>query len=175
MSPPTRSVVLAATVLLAAPPDLSPQTIPRSQRGTVSQQIAGTRISVEYDRPVARGRELFGSLVPWGRIWSPSANTAAVIAVSTDIRVNGQPLPAGTYSLWAEPRPDVWTIVFSRVHPAFHLKYPSGQDALRVETTPREGTHLETLAFYFPLADERRGELVLHWGTVIVPLRLDVP
>jgi hypothetical protein len=149
--------------------------VPRSQHGSVSQQIAGTRITIEYDRPVARGRELFGALVPWGRIWSPSANSAAVVTFSTDLQVNSQALPAGTYSLWAEPNPDRWTIVFSRVHPVFHTRYPQGQDALRVTSVPRQGAHMETLAFYFPVADDKRGELVLHWGTVVVPLKLDVP
>ena len=170
-----RPVVLATAALFASHSHLSAQPVPRSQHGTVNQHIAGTRIAIEYDRPVARGRDLFGALVPWGRIWSPSANTAAVIAISTDVRVNDRPLAAGTYSLWTEPRPDRWTVIFSRLHPAFHLKYPAGQDALRVEAIPREGAHLETLAFYFPVADDRHGELVLHWGTVVVPLRLDVP
>jgi hypothetical protein len=170
-----RSVVLATAVFLASHVQLLAQPVPRSQRGTVSQQVAGTRITIEYDRPVARGRDLFGALVPWGRVWSPSANTAAVITLSTEVRVNDRPLGAGSYSLWTEPGPDRWTVIFSRVHPAFHLRYPAGQDALRVEAVPREGTHMETLAFYFPVAADRHGELVLHWGTVVVPIRLDVP
>ena len=95
--------------------------------------------------------------------------------MSTDVRVNEQPLGAGTYSLWAEPRPDRWTIIFNKVHPVFHTRYPAGQDAMRVSVTPRQGAHMETLAFYFPVVDGRRGELVLHWGTVVVPLQLDVP
>ena len=49
----------------------------RSQLGVVSQSIAGTRVEIVYRRPVARGRQLFGSLVPWGRIWTPSADSAA--------------------------------------------------------------------------------------------------
>jgi hypothetical protein len=149
--------------------------VARSQHGSVSQQIASTRVTIEYDRPVARGRELFGALVPWGRVWSPSANTAAITTFSTDVRINDQPLPAGTYSLWAEPNPDRWTIIFGRDHPVFHTRYPSGRDALRVTAVPRQGSHMETLAFYFPVAEGKRAELVLHWGTVVVPLQLDVP
>ncbi|HVE35157.1 MAG TPA: DUF2911 domain-containing protein, partial [Gemmatimonadaceae bacterium] len=49
----------------------------RSQLGVVSQTIAGTRVEIMYRRPVARGRDLFGSLVAWGRVWTPSADTAA--------------------------------------------------------------------------------------------------
>ena len=51
----------------------------------------------------------------------------------------------------------------------------TGQDALRVQVTPRTGSHMETLAFYFPAVDGRKGELALHWGTVVVPMRFEVP
>jgi hypothetical protein len=57
----------------------------------------------------------------------------------------------------------------------FHTRHPPDSDVLRVEVTPREGAHMETLAFYFPVVDGHRAELVLHWGTVVVPLALEVP
>ena len=66
----------------------------KSQLGAVSQTVAGTRIDVVYRRPVARGRELFGALVPWGRIWTPSADSAARITLSGPVTVNGEPLAA---------------------------------------------------------------------------------
>ena len=146
-----------------------------SQHGSVSQQIAGTKVTIEYNRPVARGRQLFGSLVPWGRIWNPGADSATNIAFSTNVQVNGQTLEAGTYSLWAEPQQDRWTMIFSRAHPVFHTPYPAGRDALRVPVTPRAGEHMETLSFYFPVVGGKKAELVLHWGTVVVPLQLEVP
>jgi hypothetical protein len=151
------------------------QRTPLSQHGSVSQQVGNTRIIIEYNRPVARGRELFGKLVPWKRIWNPGADTATRIEVSTPLRVNGEPLPAGAYSVWAEPGPQQWTMIFNRRADVWHTRYPAGQDALRVSVTPRKGDHMETLAFYFPLVEGTRAELVLHWGTVVVPLQLEVP
>jgi hypothetical protein len=152
------------------------QSTPRkSQHGSVSQRIAETRITVEYNRPVARGRELFGALVPYGRIWHPGADTATTITLSTDVKVNGETLSAGTYSLWTEPNETSWTFIFNKGHPVFHTQYPQGQDALRLTVTPRKGEHMETLAFYFPVVDGKKAELVLHWGTVVVPLSLEVP
>jgi len=158
---------------LAAP--LAAQQIKPSQHGMVRQQIAGTVVSIEYNRPVARGRELFGSLVPWGRIWCPGADDATAITISNDITINGAKLAAGTYSVWAEPTPNEWTIIFSKAHPVWHTPYPAGKDALRVRAVPRTGSHMETLAFYFPIVDGRHAELVLHWGTVVVPLEIEVP
>jgi len=165
--------ILAGSSLVCA--TAGAQAVKPSQRGTVSQRIANTLVSIDYSRPVAHGRELFGALVPYGRIWNPGADAATNITLSTDIKVNGQTLPAGSYSIWAEPQPEKWTIIFSRAYPVFHRPYPAGKDALRVTATPRAGSHIETLAFYFPVVDGKKAELVLHWGTVVVPLQLEAP
>jgi hypothetical protein len=144
-----------------------------SQHGSVTQHVANTTITIDYNRPVARGRALFGALVPWGRVWCPGADNCTTIEISTDINVNGQRLAAGTYSLWTEPQADRWTIIFNRAHPVFHTRYPADQDVLRIQSTPREGSPVETLAFYFPMVDGTRAELVLHWGTVVVPIAIE--
>jgi hypothetical protein len=94
--------------------------------------------------------------------------------VSTEVKIGGEPLAAGTYSLWALPEPEHWTMIINRVQ-AFHTRYPTGQDVLRIQTAPRTGSHMETLAFYFPVVDGKHAELVLHWGTTVVPLTIDVP
>jgi hypothetical protein len=141
----------------------------------VAQRVADTRVTIEYNRPVARGRELFGVLVPYGRIWQPGADTATTISVSTDVKVNGETLAAGTYSLWTEPGAEKWTIIFNKGHPVWHTNYPAGQDVLRLTVTPRKGEHMETLAYYFPIVDGKKAELVLHWGTVVVPMSIEVP
>jgi len=146
-----------------------------SQHGSVSQQVAGTTITVDYNRPVARGRTLFGSLVPYGRVWCPGADSCTTIQVSTDVKVNGQALARGTYSIWAEPQPERWTVIFNSAAPVFHTRYPADKDVLRVQAVPRQGQQMETLAFYFPVVDGNHAELVLHWGTVVVPLSIDVP
>jgi hypothetical protein len=169
---PLARALLPAMLLLTAGAPACSQEIPKSQLGSVTQMVDGTRIEIIYRRPVARGRELFGSLVPWGRVWTPSADTAAIVRVSAPIRIEGASLPAGTYSLWTIPEPDTWTIIFSSVSPVFHLRYPEGHDVLRVRVRPTHGEHMETLAFYFPLVDADSAVLNLHWGTTIVPLAI---
>ena len=152
-------------------------TIKPSQHGTVTQSIAATTITVDYNRPVARGRELFGALVPYDKVWCPGADDCTTLAISTGIKIEGKDLPAGTYSVWAIPGATKWTIVINRAQPIFHTRYQSvaAQDVLRLEVTPRNGTHMETLAFYFPVVNAKHAELALHWGTVVVPLSIDVP
>ena len=144
-----------------------------SQRGSVTQHVADTTIAIEYSRPVARGRELFGVHVPYGRNWCPGADQATTIEVSSPVTIDGRELPAGKYSIWAEPRQDRWTIIFNRSHDVWHTRYPEGMDALRIDVTPRAGSHMETLAFYFPVVEGRKAELVLHWGTVVVPMAVE--
>jgi hypothetical protein len=170
----TLTVVLWFTQQPAAP------AIKPSQHGTVSQQVAATTITVDYNRPVARGRELFGpppAIVPYDRIWCPGADDCTTIKISTDITIDGKTLAAGTYSVWAKPGAATWTIIFNRAHPIFHTRHQSvaDQDALTLEVTPRAGAHMETLAFYFPVVNLKHAELVLHWGTVVVPFAIDVP
>lgn len=146
-----------------------------SQHGLVEQQIAGTILTVDYNRPVARGREPFGDIVAWGQMWNPGDDRQAVLRVSTDVQINGQPLPSGRYSIWAQPQMDAWTVVFSKALESGVPVYRDGQDALRLTVTPRNGPHMETLAFYLPVVDGRAAELVLHWGRIVVPFQVTVP
>ncbi|MGH9409070.1 MAG: DUF2911 domain-containing protein [Vicinamibacterales bacterium] len=148
-----------------------------SQHGTVSQEIAATRITIEYDRPTARGRDLPGKLIPYDRVWCPGANECTTFTTTTDIKVEGQTLPAGTYTVWAQAGPAKWTIIFNRAHPVLHTQYAryADQDFLKVEVTPKSGPHMETLMFSFPAVDGTHAQLTLHWGTIVVPLEIDVP
>ena len=170
------AALLLGTGLAAQRDDIIPlDRVVKSQRGTVTQKIANTDISIDYGRPVARGREIYGSLVPYGRIWHPGANDATSMTVSRDIEVNGKKLPKGAYSLWTIPRADGWTVIFNTVADTFHTNYPGEQrDALRLEVKPETGAHMETLTYYFPVVDGKDATLRFHWGTLILPLAIKV-
>jgi hypothetical protein len=164
--------LVAASILVSLGTLAQAQPGRRSQLATTSQTVNSARIDITYRRPVARGRELFGQLVPFGRVWSPSADSAAQVVVSAPIEIAGEKLEAGTYSLWAIPEKDEWTLIFNSVAKSHHMAYPSGNDVLRVKAKPREGEHLESLAFYFPMVDADSTELRLHWGKTVVPLMI---
>ncbi|HVF40448.1 MAG TPA: DUF2911 domain-containing protein [Gemmatimonadaceae bacterium] len=163
---------LAGIVVLAASKPADCQEIRKSQLATISQMVGNTRIDIVYRRPVARGRELFGGIVPFGKVWSPSADSAALFTTSTDISIAGSQLKAGSYTLWMIPERETWTIIFSSKQPAFHLPYPQGQDVLRVNAASRAGDHMETLAFHFPMVDADSAVLSMHWGKTVVPLSI---
>jgi hypothetical protein len=153
------------------------QGYPFSQRGTVTQMVAFTEISVSYGRPVARGRELFGALVPWDKVWHPGADSATRIKFSQDVLLEGKPVRAGEYSLWLIPRErGPWTVIFSRAARVFHTPYPgSGPDALRIDVTPEQISPMESFAIYFPMVLRDDAVMRLHWGTTAVPIRIKAP
>lgn len=148
------------------------QVIPKSQTASVGQTIGPARIEIIYHRPVARGRELFGSLVPYDRVWSPSADTAAIFSTTRPLDIETSHLSAGRYSVWAIPGKDTWTVIFSSAVPVFHLRYREASDVIRVKITPQSGDHMETLGFYFPMVDADSAVLALHWGKTVVPLKI---
>jgi hypothetical protein len=144
----------------------------KSQLGVVTQWIAGTKVEITYRRPVARGRALFGALVPYGKTWTPSADSAARISVSAPIEINGARLAAGTYSLWAIPDSVEWAMRINSTANLFHLNVPSSGDVLTVHAKPGNGDYVETLLFAFPMIDADSARLELRWGPTVVPFTI---
>ncbi len=155
----------------------SAQGYPFSQRASVSQSVAFTTIGITYGRPSARGRTLFGALVPWDSIWHPGADSATRITFNHDVVVEGKMLQAGAYSVWLVPREhSPWTVIFSRKSRAFHKPYPGPNlDVLRIEVAPEEVSAVETLALYFSSVLKDEAVLRIHWGTTAIPIRIKAP
>ena len=155
----------------------SAQGYPFSQRGSVTQNVAFTAVAVSYGRPVARGRALFGALVPWDSVWHPGADSATRVTFSRDVIVEGKPLHSGEYSLWLIPREHApWTVIFSRAAHVFHKPYPGARfDVLRVDVKPEQASQMESFAIYFPSVLRDEAEMRLHWGTTAVPLHIKAP
>jgi hypothetical protein len=149
--------------------------VPKSQAAVVGQRIANTELTITYSRPVARGRELFGGIVPYGDVWNPGADQATTIALLRDTGINGHRIPAGRYSLWMIPRSGPWTVVFSKAVDVYHTPYPGeAQDLLRFDVTPASGSHTEVMTFDFAKVEGKDAELQFRWGTVVIPLAVKV-
>src|SRR5262245_20146482 len=90
--------------------------LPReSPPARVAQQVGLTEISLEYASPAVKGRRIWGTLVPYEASWSISPVTPTTIRFSRDVRVGGQPVPAGTYRLSAIPGRQAWTFLLARI------------------------------------------------------------
>ena len=80
---------------------------------TAEGQVAGAKITIAYSSPAVKGRTIWGDLVPFGKIWRAGANDATTFTTSKDITVEGQKLPAGTYSFFIIPGESQSTFVFN--------------------------------------------------------------
>lgn len=163
---------LLAALALATPAAAQPQA---SQHGAVSQIVNTTTITLEYDRPVLRGRSIFGELLDYEAVWTPGANRATWIDFSAPVRVQGQALPAGRYGIWTIPHENApWEIIFVSEWDAHHSFFPMESEELRVRASPESSSHMEVLAFYFPVVGPYETTLRFHWGELVVPLRIEV-
>ena len=166
-----RGIAGAALCSLVALPHLAAQAR-LSEKGLVAQTVGTTTITVEYYRPVARGRaNIFPNVVHWGERWTPGANWATTIDVDQDVKVEGQLLPKGKYSIWTFVRPDTWTVDFHRSARRFHLNRPDSSDRqLRVAARVDSSPHTEVLTFDFPDVGTGTTTLRLRWGALAIPL-----
>lgn len=146
-----------------------------SQAATVSQTIGLTQITVNYARPVARGRTLWGSVVPYDQVWRTGANNNTTISFSTPVSIQGNELAAGTYGLHTIPTEDEWTVIFSNNSWSWgSFNYDPAEDALRVTAQPQSADFKETMQISFPDINASAATLAIHWGDVMVPVTIDV-
>ena len=153
------------------------QRYPVSERGSVMQHVAYTTFTITYGRPSARGRTLFGDLVPWDDIWHPGADSATLLAIDHDFTMEGKTVAAGEYSLWLIPRAHApWTLILSRVAHTFHTRYPGpNQDALRIDVPADSLSFVETLEIGFPTVARDEALLRIQWGTAAISVHIKAP
>lgn len=201
------SLALLFFVLLAAPlasAQNSPQVmLPRpSQKASVMQRIGVTDVTITYSRPGVKGRVIWGeplavqagtkgeatlddqnarpkgaAIVPWGHAWRTGANEATTFVVTDDVLINGQKLPAGSYSLHTVPAKDEWTIIFNSVANQWgSFRYDPAKDTLRVKAKPEWGMESkEWLEFWIDPINANSARVNIRWEKVRVPFTVEVP
>ena len=103
-----------------------------SQHSVVKQRVGLTDVEVDYSRPNKNGREIFGGLVPYGKLWRTGANAVTKIKFSDAVTLGGKEIPAGEYTLFTIPTPDEWTIIVSKdAKVQSTADYKQENDALR--------------------------------------------
>ena len=86
---------------------------PRVSPATEIKQMVGlTELEVKYSRPSMRGREIFGNLVPFGKVWRTGADSSTKISFDTDVIISGKTIQSGTYSIFSIPNKESWEIIF---------------------------------------------------------------
>jgi hypothetical protein len=146
-----------------------------SQRGVVTQQIGLTDITIVYHEPLVDGRDLWGKVVPYGKVWRAGANENTTITFTDDVTVEGKPLPAGTYGLHMIPDKDQWTVIFSKNSTSWgSFTYDDKEDALRVTTKPQQAEFREALTYTFDDVKPDSTAATLRWDKLAVPVHISV-
>src|SRR5712692_9272413 len=150
--------------------------LPRiSQRATVIQRVGMTDVTITYHEPLAGGREIWGKIVPYGKVWRAGANENTTITFSDDVSVEGKPLAAGTYGLHTIPDKDQWTIIFSKNSTSWgSFSYDEKEDALRVSVKPHAAEPFEVLTYVFDDVKPDSALATLSGEKLAVPFRVSV-
>lgn len=163
------------TVLLAGALPAAAQ-IRASERAMVAQNVDGTRITVDYSRPRARGREIYGTLEPWGRAWTPGADDATTIEVTKPVKILGMSIPKGRYSVWLVlEKEGPWTFFLDPRDTLFHTAFPTPTpQQYRAPVTPATAPHTEVLTWSFSEVSTSGTTLEMRWGTKAVHIPIVV-
>ncbi len=109
---------------------------PLSPRDTSRATIGGAHILIDYGRPSKRGREIFGALVPYDKVWRTGANAATTLVTDADLVIGGAKVSAGTYTLYTIPAKDsAWRLIINKQTGQWGTDYDSSQDLARVPMT----------------------------------------
>lgn len=205
MSSLKRSFSLTAFCVLCFAVAASAQvTLPRpSQKASVMQRIGVTDVTITYSRPAVKGRKIWGDplpgqtadvkgeatlddqnkrpkdavIAPYGHVWRTGANEATTFVVTDDVLINGQKLPAGSYSLHTIPNKDEWTIVFNGTANQWgSFDYDPAKDTLRVKAKPEWlNTSEEYLSYSFDPVTDDSAQVNIRWEKISVPFTVKVP
>lgn len=150
--------------------------LPRaSQRAFVSQRIGITDITINYHRPLANGRQIWGKLVPYGEVWRAGANENTTIRFTDPVTIEGQALDKGTYGLHMIPGESEWTVIFSKNSTAWgSFSYKQEEDALRVKVKSQTAEMHDALAYDFDDVKADSSVVTMRWEKVAVPFKVNV-
>lgn len=143
---------------------------------TIKQRVGLTDIEVVYSRPGIKGREIFGGLVPYGKVWRTGANSATKVTFSTPVKLNGNDVPAGSYELFTIPGEDEWTIIINKAKGQWGAyQYNQKDDLVRFKVNPVQlAEKIETFTIEFNEVRDESAVLNLVWDHTVVPISIEI-
>ncbi|MCA9525633.1 MAG: DUF2911 domain-containing protein [Myxococcales bacterium] len=167
------AAILAATLALALPAAAQDLKLPApSPLAQVMQTVGTTSITVTYSSPGKKGRDIFGGLVPFDKLWRTGANAATTIEFTTDVKVGGKPVPAGKYAIFSIPKKDTWTVILNKnPNQGGTGDYDQKLDVFRAQVKPEAAPSRERLTWLFANTTDDGTRLDLEWEAT----RISVP
>lgn len=152
-------------------PQSSPKTI-------VSQVVGLTDVSLDYSRPSAKGRTIFGDLVPFGKLWRTGANANSIITFSDDVMIDGKTLPKGKYALYTVPKADNWDVIFYKDTDNWGTPETMDEAKIVLKTTAKPqmlSNRLETFTIAINNLDNNFAHLEISWEKTMIAVKIDFP
>lgn len=135
-----------------------------SPKAVIHQQIGVTDISISYNRPQVKGREIFGKLIPFGKVWRTGADQNTVLTFTTDVQINGTEVKAGAYGLHTIPNKDRWIVILNKETKAWgSYFYNKEKDVLRFEVPTATTAMKEAMTFAFTEISKNSTTISLNW------------
>ena len=174
-----KKIVFAIAIILGSLSSQAQVLTPQPSPKCVLNQIVGlTDVEVDYSRPSAKGRNIFGDLVPFGKVWRTGANSNTIISFSEDVVIDGKTLKKGKYALYTLPRVEKWEIIFySKTDNWGNPEVWNEADvALRATVTPETlNRNVESFTIDINNLDNNFAHLNLSWEKTLVALKFEVP
>jgi hypothetical protein len=135
-----------------------------SPRDTVRATIGSAHLVVDYGRPHKRGREIFGTVVPWNQVWRTGANAATGFTTDADIKVGDATIPKGSYTIWTLPSPSGAKLIVNSQTGQWGTEYDSTKDLARVDLAADQlAQPVEVFTIGIDPQGDRGGVLRLQW------------
>ncbi len=172
-----KQLAIAFTAALLCFSQADAQSIPFPQpspTSTISQNFATSKIELNYSRPSARGRKVFGDVVPFGKFWRTGANSATVITFADDVKINDIEVKAGKYGLLSFPNETEWIIVLTKdLTVSSEDAYKKENDVARFTVkTEKLGDYVETFTIEFANMRNDKVDIMLKWENTAVRLNV---
>jgi hypothetical protein len=138
---------------------------------STEQTVGEVTVSINYSSPSVKGRDIYGDLVPWGKIWRAGANEATTIEFSDAVKISGKELSAGKYAFFVIPNEkEDWILIFNKVHEQWGAyKYEESEDAMRVKAKSETIDPTEELSYRIT----EDGHIYLDWASTRVGFKID--
>ena len=153
-----------ALVLVLAAAALALPGLAQSPPKVVTAAIGSAKVKMDYFAPSMRGRKIYGTLVPYDKVWCPGANWATTIDVDADFQLGPLKLKKGAYALWVNPHEKDFDLIVNSDTKAFHLDYKSDKDIGKMKMTLKQlDKPVELLTFEVRAEGGNKGTLALVW------------
>lgn len=143
-----------------------------SPKASVMQQVGLTDITIDYSSPAVKGRNIWGELVPFEKVWRAGANAATKITFSKDVTVEGAIISKGSYSIFMIPSSATWTVIINKDANASEDSYKQENDLVRFVVTPKNIESRERLQYSFSDFTEESTAVNMEWEKIRITFKV---